>query len=356
MSWRRQPHPKEPDVFDDRRALADLIFQDQVEQIKDDGKINPHMSALYWLGYRKWGIASSFSPPDSTVRRKRLLNAFYGKPFYAELERHLNGIGWKRPPDREAEERVPVLEGYVEIDEAGIISWGFRDTPGRELIFAQFCERFELIVYNGPDHVARETSTKWDNITSIQALGLTDDDYRFEVAAVKDVWWFGNLRTRRHRAERFDFAEVDGVWVELEDQGWEWDGEWEGSQREHTAASIKQQEQDTEQETKAEQMLAEAEAERAKYANRKANANMRIVAMAQRYFKGDQLHPSRNYGKNWFRTLWALGYRPRVWHGALNHPEPIAPFTAADARNEEKVWDGWRPFREELERLESLEA
>lgn len=348
---RRQPHPREPDVHDDRRELADAIFADQAATIEAGGKINAHMSALYWLGYRDWGIAHSFTPPDSTRRRARLLNDFHGKPFHAELERHLNGIGWSRPPDREAEPRAAPLDAYVEID-GNVVRWGFRDTPGRELIFKAHCERFELVVLDGDAHVAHRTSTEWDNEITIESLGLTDDDYRFEVSAGKDGWWGSTLRFMRHRGEWFDFAEIDGVWVELEFQGREWDGEWTGSQRTHTAADRTEPADAPAEPSDAEKRHAAAEAERAHYANRKARANMRVVAMAQRNFNGDKLHPGRHYGANWFRTLWALGHRPRVWHGSLVQPEPTEPFTAADARREERVWDGWRPFREELERLE----
>ncbi len=359
----RGPHPTEPDVFDDRRNLADLIWQDQAATIEAGGKTNPHMSVLAHIGYRKWGLCvSGYTRIDSTLAKARVLRAFYGKPFLPELERHLNGIGWRPAPDRLCEERNAYLESYVEIDEDGTVRWGFQDTVGRDLRFKAFCSRFELVVCNGPDHVARSVSAEWDNETSIEALGLTDDDYRFVVSAGKDMWWFGELRFQQHHRNHFDFAERDGHWIELEDQGWEWDGETPDSVRIHTEAVLSsearaaRQAEREESQTEAERMLAEREAEEARYAERKANANMRIVAMAQRNWKGDRLHPSRNYGANWYRTLWALGYRPRVWHGSLIQPEPTEPFTSADARNEVRHWDGWRPFADELERLERLDG
>lgn len=360
MLNQRLPHPTEPDVFDDRRELADAIFHDQVATLNAGrtGKdLCPYMSALYWLGYRKWGIATSLTTLDSPRRRRRLLNAFHGKPFYAELERHLNGIGWQRPPDRECEERVAYFECYCDITEDGRVLFGLRDTPGRELRFKAHCERVELIVIDGGDHVARAVApadSPYEGITSIQELGLTDDDYRFEVSAVKDTWWFGQLRAMRHTGKWFDYAEIDGDWVELEAQGRDWDGEWAGSTRVHTAANLpKEEEKENNQQA---EIVVRAEQERAKYAARKAEANMRVVAMAQRNFNGDKLMPSRGYGANWFRTLWALGYRPHTWHGSLVQSEPTEPFTSADARREVKIWDGWIPFAEEIERLEKMET
>ena len=52
-------------------------------------------------------------------------------------------------------------------------------------------------------------------------------------------------------------------------------------------------------------------------------------------------------GENWRRVLIALG---------VEEDDGVGPYTAAEARESEKIWSGWEPIREELERLESSSA
>ncbi len=61
----------------------------------------------------------------------------------------------------------------------------------------------------------------------------------------------------------------------------------------------------------------------------------------------DLNRPKPGYNQNWLRVLIAFGAETS---GTLE------PFTAAEARNGEQVWDGWTPIRQELERLEQETA
>ena len=70
-------------------------------------------------------------------------------------------------------------------------------------------------------------------------------------------------------------------------------------------------------------------------------ADPSLVALVRRYHQINLNKP--NKGQNWFRVLIAFG--------AETDPT-LEPFTAAEARQAEKVWGGWTPIREELERLE----
>ena len=66
-----------------------------------------------------------------------------------------------------------------------------------------------------------------------------------------------------------------------------------------------------------------------------------LVALVRGYHDGNKGRP--DYNQNWFRALIAFG---------AETSNTLQPFTVADARAEEQVWDGWKPVREELERLE----
>ena len=54
-----------------------------------------------------------------------------------------------------------------------------------------------------------------------------------------------------------------------------------------------------------------------------------------------------DYSQNWFRVLIALGEETS---------DTLTPFTAAEAKAGEQIWDGWTPVRVELERLEQAAA
>ena len=53
------------------------------------------------------------------------------------------------------------------------------------------------------------------------------------------------------------------------------------------------------------------------------------------------------YGKNWKRVLIAFGDA---------QDSQLTPFTAAEARNSEQRWSGWKPVREALECIEAANA
>ncbi len=71
-----------------------------------------------------------------------------------------------------------------------------------------------------------------------------------------------------------------------------------------------------------------------------------LIDTVRRYYEQNRNNPARNFGENWRRVLIAFGAKPAGTPDA-------APFTAAEARAGEAVWDGWRPVRVELERLEA---
>ncbi|MCY4212519.1 MAG: autotransporter outer membrane beta-barrel domain-containing protein, partial [Gammaproteobacteria bacterium] len=69
-----------------------------------------------------------------------------------------------------------------------------------------------------------------------------------------------------------------------------------------------------------------------------------LVATVRGYYELNRNRADRGYGENWLRVLIAFG--------AETHAT-LAPYTAAEARMGERRWSGWRPVREELERLEA---
>ena len=67
----------------------------------------------------------------------------------------------------------------------------------------------------------------------------------------------------------------------------------------------------------------------------------------RRYYEINKDRADRNHGENWHRVLIAFG---QGTHATLT------PYTAAEARESEKIWSGWRPVREALEALEAQAA
>lgn len=68
----------------------------------------------------------------------------------------------------------------------------------------------------------------------------------------------------------------------------------------------------------------------------------------------------RKHGCNWYRVLIAFGStRPAYTLPTYIGPDgscSMVAYTADEARNGEKIWTGWRPIREELERLEDAQS
>ncbi len=73
-------------------------------------------------------------------------------------------------------------------------------------------------------------------------------------------------------------------------------------------------------------------------------ASADLVKKVRGYYELNRDRADRNHGENWLRVLIAFG--------AETHAT-LAPYTAAEARVGERAWSGWRPVREELERLEA---
>ena len=68
-----------------------------------------------------------------------------------------------------------------------------------------------------------------------------------------------------------------------------------------------------------------------------------LVETVRGYYELNRNRADRGYGENWLRVL--IAFRAET-HATL------MPYTAAEARASERKWPGWRPVREELERLE----
>ena len=71
-------------------------------------------------------------------------------------------------------------------------------------------------------------------------------------------------------------------------------------------------------------------------------ADPRIVDTVRGYWQANLNKPGK--GENWRRVLIAFGAEP---------DDGAGPFTVAEALDGEQIWSGWRPIREELERLEA---
>ena len=71
-----------------------------------------------------------------------------------------------------------------------------------------------------------------------------------------------------------------------------------------------------------------------------SKADPRLVETVRDYWQSNLNKP--NKGENWRRVLIAFGVEP---------DDGAGPFTVAEALEGEKIWSGWRPVREELERL-----
>ena len=68
-----------------------------------------------------------------------------------------------------------------------------------------------------------------------------------------------------------------------------------------------------------------------------------LINTVKHYYAINQHKADRNYGENWFRVLIAFG---------VETSNTLTAYTAEEARQSEKIWRGWRPIRQELERLE----
>ena len=69
-----------------------------------------------------------------------------------------------------------------------------------------------------------------------------------------------------------------------------------------------------------------------------------LVRTVRGYYEGNKNRADRDHGEDWLRVLIAFG--------AETHAT-LTPYTAAEARQGEQVWNGWTPVRKELERLEA---
>lgn len=222
---RFRQHPTEPDVSDDRRALAETIYTDALGYLKRGERIPAVLSALlYWFGYRVWLLPNhGFTPPETPGRRAKVVGELKAldKPYQARALKQITALGYSRPPDRQAAPKFEQLDRYCEVD-GSVIRWGLRRTMERKAIFHA---RYDIVRLRILDRgkvlheiTYRPMQDGWDFVEHMAPLGLTDDDYRFEFQCLNSG---GGARS----SHPFDYAEVEGEWKRLEFQGWDWDGE-----------------------------------------------------------------------------------------------------------------------------------
>ena len=74
-----------------------------------------------------------------------------------------------------------------------------------------------------------------------------------------------------------------------------------------------------------------------------------LKATTERYYDLNS-GKAPKYGRNWFRVMVAFGMRtPGQWPRGGD----AAPYTAAEARTSQGVWNGWKPFAKALECIET---
>ena len=81
------------------------------------------------------------------------------------------------------------------------------------------------------------------------------------------------------------------------------------------------------------------------FAHKATGVDPKLAQRAQNYWEENKEKPGK--GQIWKRV--AIAFRAVADDGS-------GPCTAQEARDGEAVWDGWRPFREELERIESKQT
>lgn len=219
----KDPHPTEPDVADDRQALAEKLYAD-VESALRAGRqpVAALYAALFWLGYRAWILGSrGFTPPDTLRRRERLFRDLEGRPYHDDVVRIVAALGWERPPNREAAPKFEQLKPVVKVF-GDHIQWGLDISLNRDLVFG--C-RYNLLRLRVEDHQKTQFSLDlrppqdgWSRVVDMVAAGLTDDDYRIIVECLHDA-------TAERASYPFDFAAENGEWNRLTFQGQDWDGE-----------------------------------------------------------------------------------------------------------------------------------
>lgn len=315
--------------------LAEEIYADYEATERARIRGQHQAGALAGLGFEDWILpGDSYLDPDTPRRQQKILLNLSRKPYAPELFR----IGLAGHPRRKVERKCEWLKFYANVDtRLGQINWGLGATRGHQAVFEAKYDRMELIVLEGSEVVAKAQSATFENANSLHELGLTDDDYRFQVGARNDDWGY--------TGKWFDWAIVDGKWKEIAFQGKDWDGEFEGSTRTHTGEERIRM---PSAEERASAYFAKQRREQA------ARPRAHVVRMAERYFASNA-RKAPAFGVNWYRVLLAFG-ESAEWHGdrLADEPAPTEPYTAAEARESQKRWSGWKPFADELERLEGL--
>ncbi|MDE0331010.1 MAG: hypothetical protein OXL41_04010 [Nitrospinae bacterium] len=228
----RQPEPRIPFEEDSIHELAETIYADYVEGVLARADTWGRAGALDGLGYKDWIVGGqSYTPPETPKRRAKVLGKLIQKPYYADLAKALDERGFN-PPQRDCGKRTAPVEIWFEISD-GVLSYGLKETLGRDLMTARY-DRMYLKAIDGEEIVAVHTGIlSGPNSAELDALGLTDDDYRFELGLEGERAWRGGGAAKPgegfpRQAEWHDWAIVDGAWKQIGFQGRDWDGEYNG--------------------------------------------------------------------------------------------------------------------------------
>ncbi|MDE0006515.1 MAG: hypothetical protein OXQ29_27825 [Rhodospirillaceae bacterium] len=317
--WEADQAARVENADDEILALANEVYADMVEAQTNRIRGERQKGALAGLGFKAWiGPWGGYTSPDRPSAQSRILNSLRHKPYFGRL-----AAAGLSHPERNVGMRAEWLRPYCVIDTAlGMVSWGLGDTRERAELFNAKYDIVELLVLDQGEVVARVESEQFDNGNSLHELGLDDDDYRFQVGARNVDWGY--------TGKWFDFAIVDGVWTDIGVQGADWDGEYGDSGVTHSGD---------------ERVTMETAAERASrvFAKSRNRAPSHLVARARQYYEANKNRADRNHGLPWKRVL--IAFDAMVDDGA-------GPMTAAEARESERAWSGWRPFREALEKMQ----
>lgn len=230
---RRSPEPRvafEPDAL---HTLAERVYAAYTQAVLARDKLSaPLAGALHGLGYKDWIVGGqSYTAPETPRRRGKVLDPLTDYDFFAPLARTFTGLGYS-PEQRDCGKRTAAPVMFLTIVE-GAIGYGLEETLGRDLVTASY-DRMYLQVIDGDKVVASHVgSLRETNGVTLGDLGLTDDDYRFELGMEGERAWRGGGAAKPgegfpRQAEWHDWAIVDGTWTNIGFQGRDWDGEYAG--------------------------------------------------------------------------------------------------------------------------------
>ena len=178
---RNQPPRRHPCPDDGLHQLAKRVYEDFERIILSGGNPWGCAGTLWGLGYEDWiSSTSGYTAPSTPRRRTRVLEKIQKFQWWSEASWWMDYLGYN-PPQRDCGSKVEPIQAYLNISGEGRINFGHRtDTRGYKLLTARF-ERCFLRVLDGEDLVAAIATPGSGGTTTLEDLGLNDDDYRFHL-------------------------------------------------------------------------------------------------------------------------------------------------------------------------------